>query len=185
MANNETVNPLNVELCAVLERALNFIHSGNMKVITPTTMNKLWIGQSLIQDGLPCLNPHLIRFVGSSSWEVLGEQWPWSPISGMPMSSAQCVVEHNYGVLVSNVSYSNNILVLWSAATISVPPFIYVRSADYIDTSLNVSILSIQSANRTCMNGGMGSGNIRDIMDSDHLHLLTNNFSRDILLIWP
>jgi len=98
------VNPLNVELCAVLERALNYMHTGNTKVIATSIMKPLWIGEALIQDGLPCLNPNIIRFFGSSSWEVSAEKWPSHRLNGIPNSAAKAVIEYNYGDTIYNVS---------------------------------------------------------------------------------
>jgi hypothetical protein len=104
MINDQPLNPLNVELCAILERALNFMHMGNLKVLVNKVMSPLWIGDALVQDGLPCLNPNVIRFYGSSSWEVLGQHWPWDPLSGVPMSAAFRVMVFNFGANIANVS---------------------------------------------------------------------------------
>jgi hypothetical protein len=40
--------PTFVELCVSLERALNFMHTGNAAVITTTLMNPLWIGLAIV-----------------------------------------------------------------------------------------------------------------------------------------
>jgi len=105
MINDQPLNPLNVELCAILERALNFMHTGNLKVLVNKVMSPLWIGDALVQDGLPCLNPNVIRFYGSSSWQVLGQHWPWDPLSGVPMSAAFRVMVFNFGANITNVSH--------------------------------------------------------------------------------
>ena len=103
MVNGRQVNPLNVELCAILERALNYLHSGNTKVIATSIMNPLWIGKALIEDGLPSLNPNVVRF-SATSWEVNGEHWPTHRATGTPLSAAKCVILFNYGANVYNVS---------------------------------------------------------------------------------
>lgn len=97
------VNPLNVELCAILERALNFMHSGNTKVIATSIMNRLWIGEALIQDGIPCLNPAMVRFF-ADQWELVAERIPYNSATGIPSSAARTVIIHNYGDIVFNVS---------------------------------------------------------------------------------
>jgi hypothetical protein len=103
MLQNEPVNPLNVELCAVLERALNFMHSGNIKVIAPTIMNPMWIGKALIQDGMPCLNPSIVRFF-SDSWEICMKDMINHTFARNPSSAAKCVILYNYGPCVFQVS---------------------------------------------------------------------------------
>jgi len=99
----EMVNPLNVELCAMLERALNYMHTGNTKVIATTVMNPLWIGKALIQDGLPCVDPGILR-VFASSWELCAEHYPYHRSTGIPTSAAGCVIRYNYGDTVFQVS---------------------------------------------------------------------------------
>jgi hypothetical protein len=103
MKRGAMVNPLNVELCAVLERALNFLHSGNTKVIATSTMKPLWIGEALIQDGLPCLNPMIVRFSGSS-WQLSADKMPSHRESCIPYSSARRVIVFNYDPTIFNVS---------------------------------------------------------------------------------
>ena len=103
MNKGRPVNPLNVELCAVLERALNYMHSGNTKVIATSVMNPLWIGKALLEDGLPCLNPKMVRF-HATTWEVRGEYWPYDRSTGIPKSAAKCVFDTNYSGAIYNVS---------------------------------------------------------------------------------
>lgn len=45
------INPFAVELCAVLERALNYAHTGHARVIATGLMNPLFVGMSLIDHG--------------------------------------------------------------------------------------------------------------------------------------
>jgi hypothetical protein len=103
MLEGKPVNPLNVELCAVLERALNFMHSGNIKVIVPTIMNPMWISKALIQDGMPCLNPSIVRFY-SDSWELCMKEIKYHMFARNPSSAAKCVILYNYGPCVYQVS---------------------------------------------------------------------------------
>jgi len=103
MAKGEMINPFNVELCAVLERALNYIHSGNTKVIAMSIMNPMWIGRALIKDGLPSLNETMVKFF-SSSWQVQGECLPYNISNGTPNSAAAAVILFNYDRTVYNVS---------------------------------------------------------------------------------
>ncbi len=99
------VNPVNVELCAILERALNYMHSGNTKVIATSIMNPMWIGRALLHDGLPCLNDVMVKFI-PSSWEVLSEHLPYNKATGTPLSAARSVIIYNYDEIVYGVSIS-------------------------------------------------------------------------------
>jgi hypothetical protein len=103
MTKGEMINPFNVELCAVLERALNYIHSGNTKVIATSIMNPMWIGRALIQDGLPSLNETFVKLF-SASWQVQGACLPCDNRNGTPKSAAAAVILFNYDRDVYNVS---------------------------------------------------------------------------------
>jgi hypothetical protein len=119
LVNHGVVNPLNVELCAILERALNYMHSGNTKVIATSIMNPMFIGRALIKDGLPCLNDMMVKFF-PSSWEVSGEHMPYDQTTGIPKSAASSVVRYNYNVVVYGVSRQSLYLR---------PPFVRCRLA--------------------------------------------------------
>jgi len=83
-------------LFSVFEQALNYMHSRNTKVITTLIMKPLWIGKALIQDGLPCLNPNIIHFFSSSSWEVSAEKWPSHRVNGIPNSKGFTLPPYSY-----------------------------------------------------------------------------------------
>ncbi|KIL55667.1 hypothetical protein M378DRAFT_17747 [Amanita muscaria Koide BX008] len=92
---NEKPCPTLVELCSALERALNFMHTGNVAVIATSAMNPLWIGLSIIHDGHPCLNPSIVPSVmGSTFVNVL--QWPLNE-NRMPKSASRCAQIRTYG----------------------------------------------------------------------------------------
>lgn len=48
---NQAKHTLIIELCAAIERGLNFMHTGNAAVIASSVMTPLWIGRALIEDG--------------------------------------------------------------------------------------------------------------------------------------
>lgn len=64
-----TIQPGPIEVCASVERALNYMITGHAKVIATGLMNPMWIGHSVMQDGLPCFNPRLVKF-----WKDLSKQ---------------------------------------------------------------------------------------------------------------
>jgi hypothetical protein len=87
--------PTMVELCSTLERALNFMHTGNVSVIATSAMNPLWIGLSLIHDGLPCINPTIVPTITSTVF-VVPSQWPHNN-KGQPTSASRGAQIRTYG----------------------------------------------------------------------------------------
>ena len=94
-------DPTIVELCSCLERALNFMHTGNVSVIATSAMNPLWIGLSLIHDGHPCLNPSIASSIGAVC--VHANQWPRNN-KGQPTSASKGSQLRTYGQGHFNVS---------------------------------------------------------------------------------
>jgi hypothetical protein len=94
--------PTLVELCACVERALNYMHTGNAAVISTTLMNPLWIGMSIVQDGLPCLN-HTIIPAQSRTCMVIDYKWPHND-KLQPKSASRVSQIRNYGEGHFNVS---------------------------------------------------------------------------------
>lgn len=103
MAKGGMINPLNIKLCAVLERALNYIHSRNTKVIATSIINPMWIGHALIKDGLPLLNKTMVKFF-PSSWQVQGECLLYDIRNRTPKSAATAAILFNYDHTAYSVS---------------------------------------------------------------------------------
>jgi hypothetical protein len=82
-------NTLHVEVCSVAERALNYMHTGNTAVIATSVMNDLWIGTSIVTDGLPCFNPDIVKIVQNSQTSKLivdPKKWPYDHVKHQPKS---------------------------------------------------------------------------------------------------
>ena len=77
-----------VELCAVVERALNFMHTGNAAVLLTRLMNPLWTSQGLLTDGWPSFNPNLVRFSDGQQAKLRIKQWPFDKKTRKPISAA-------------------------------------------------------------------------------------------------
>jgi hypothetical protein len=77
-----------VELCSVVERALNFMHTGNTAVLLTRLMSPLWTSQGLLKDGWPCFNRELVRFGDGTqvAWKIT--QWPFDKRKHRPISTA-------------------------------------------------------------------------------------------------
>jgi hypothetical protein len=104
-ASPEDSNPSLVEITAVVERALNYMHTGNAKVISTSTMNPLWIGFSIIYDGLPCFNGTIVNTRNPGHGIVNLSQWPFDERIQRPKSASKSGLLHYYGPDVFNVSF--------------------------------------------------------------------------------
>ena len=93
-----------VELCSTLERALNYMHTGNTAVIATTVMNPLWIGRSVVKDGMPCLNPDILQVVNGKHICIDAKDWPCHDLSKQPHSSSRRSQVLTYGESHYNVS---------------------------------------------------------------------------------
>lgn len=78
-----------VEFCSVLERALNFMHTGNMAVIATTVMTPMWIGRAIVKDGFPCINPMIVQIINSKHVQIDALQWPQDRNRRRPHSSSR------------------------------------------------------------------------------------------------
>ena len=78
-----------VELCSVVERALNYMHTGNAAVIATTVMNPLWIGRAVVKDGFPCLNSNVVDVINNKQVYPKANQWPFNDLLRRPHSSSR------------------------------------------------------------------------------------------------
>lgn len=78
----------NIELCSIVERALNFMHTGNTSVLLPRLMGPLWTSLALLKDGWPSFNPRLVQFKDKNSINLLIKRWPFDEKKRVPVSSA-------------------------------------------------------------------------------------------------
>lgn len=101
---NERPKVILVELASIMERALNYMHTGNAKVIATSVMNPLWIGRSVIKDGIPCLNKHMIIIRPVDTIIVKADQWPFDEMRQVAKSASQRAQQLTYGDSHFNVS---------------------------------------------------------------------------------
>ncbi len=97
-------DPCLVELCSVAERALNYMHTGNAAVISTTVMNPLWIGNAVVQDGLPCLNRNIVSLHANSQVSVIKQHWPYHQARQQPKTSSSAAQIFAYDLSHFNVS---------------------------------------------------------------------------------
>lgn len=92
-----------VDFASVLERALNFMHTGNTAVISTTVMNPLWIGRAILKDGFPCLNPEKVQIINHKRVIIHPLQWPLNASLNTPHSSSRRAQVLTYGESHYNV----------------------------------------------------------------------------------
>lgn len=93
------VDPFELETVSMLERALNYAHTGSARVLTRSLMDRAWLSLSVVNDGLPCISSSFIR-AGSLSSGLIAircENWPVHPITLVPLTASQRSQELTYG----------------------------------------------------------------------------------------
>jgi hypothetical protein len=101
------VDPFDLEMMAMLERALNYAYTGSAKVLTRTLMpDRAWLSLSVINNGLPCILNTFIPAGSLSSGlvSIRREKWPLHPITHMPLTASQRSQEVTYGKVHYSVS---------------------------------------------------------------------------------
>ena len=89
-----------VELTAALERPLNYAHTGSTKVLTRALMDPLWLGPSLIHDGLPTLSSIVCRpgiHWGHFEGHIQYSNWPVTGNPQHPHMASRRSFAFNYG----------------------------------------------------------------------------------------
>lgn len=119
-ANSPPVDPYVVEVASILERGLNFMHTGSARVIHTTTMgaNALFPGASLIQHGTMFFS-NTVTF--SDGVDVKGVNWP-GQATGVPKSSASRSAQYAYGGPLEQVSVLCNALPAARTCPVEKPP---------------------------------------------------------------
>ncbi|KAG6370252.1 hypothetical protein JVT61DRAFT_12196 [Boletus reticuloceps] len=93
------VDPCILETMAMLERTLNYGHTGNTRVLTKTLMNQMWLGLSVVQDGLPCIADWFISSAAMSAGMITiqKDRWPVHARTRLPLTASQRCQELTYG----------------------------------------------------------------------------------------
>ncbi|KAF8441791.1 hypothetical protein L210DRAFT_3645009 [Boletus edulis BED1] len=93
------VDPFELETISMLERSLNYAHTGSGRVLTKTLMDRAWLSLSVVNDGLPCLANSFIQAVSLTTGIVTirREKWPVHPVTQIPLTASQRSQEITYG----------------------------------------------------------------------------------------
>ena len=111
LAEGKHVSPYMVEFISVLERTLNYAHTGNTGCIATTLMNPLWVGMSLIEHGSPTFRD-IVDLGTSGDGGRVGvpeNLWPRHSITKMPLTASKRSQILTYGAIHWEVSYSASI----------------------------------------------------------------------------
>lgn len=91
-------SPQMIEICAMLERALAFAHTGNAKVLSSSLMRPFWLIRSLVQQGFPTM-AQTVRLVTTTTIpvSVSPSDWPIVARSNLPAIASKRSQVVTYG----------------------------------------------------------------------------------------
>ncbi|KAI6010564.1 hypothetical protein EDC04DRAFT_2610141 [Pisolithus marmoratus] len=65
------MDPCMIEFVSMLERTLNYAHTGNAAVLCKKLMDRAWLSLGLIQDGFPCLSDTFLAHGSLQSGQII------------------------------------------------------------------------------------------------------------------
>jgi hypothetical protein len=92
-------SPYIIEFTAALERTLAFAYAGNARVLSRGLMQPMWLSQSLIDVGSPCIAAMYLCEAAPSkrSIQILTHLWPCDRKSQYPQQASKASQIFNYG----------------------------------------------------------------------------------------
>ncbi|KAF8833578.1 hypothetical protein BDN67DRAFT_985937, partial [Paxillus ammoniavirescens] len=94
------IDPSLIEVISMLERTLNFSHTGNAQVMSRHLMDRAWLSLGIINDGLPCLSDAFVvhaSLLANSPVILRTHGWPVSVATRRPLTSSRRGQEMSYG----------------------------------------------------------------------------------------
>ncbi|KAI5995892.1 hypothetical protein EDD15DRAFT_2195367 [Pisolithus albus] len=93
------MDPCTIEFVSMLERTLNYAHTGNAAVLCKRLMDRTWLSLGLIHDGFPCLSNAFIAHGSLTNGQltVRADGWPTDPSTHRPLTSSRRCQELTYG----------------------------------------------------------------------------------------
>jgi hypothetical protein len=87
-----------IEITSVIERTINFAHTGSTRVIATTLMNPLWVGLSLIDHGTPTFRDLLEMGETAADLPYISDRlWPRHPTTKLPFFASKRAQILTYG----------------------------------------------------------------------------------------
>jgi hypothetical protein len=100
-----TPSPYVVEFASVLERTLCFGLTGNGRVIIRAAMGPLYLSRSLVEYGMPTINPDIYRRATAQAPLLIYEsKWPTIGSTGMPAVASKASQNMHFGSAAFQVS---------------------------------------------------------------------------------
>ncbi|KAF8545690.1 hypothetical protein OG21DRAFT_1528317, partial [Imleria badia] len=102
-----------VEVMSMLERTLNYAHTGSARVLCRKLMLPSFLSLRIIHDGMPSLNKRLLSYPGitSNKVEIDTTWWPRHPSTRHPLMGSKRVQELTYGLAHSQKSEARFVIV--------------------------------------------------------------------------
>jgi hypothetical protein len=110
----QPISPYLVEFASSLERAYNFGHTGNSRVLSRNLMDQLWLSLGIANDGFPCLKTALELLtqdpLPDDTIDILEGCWPVSSLGlgQKPMTASERAQTLTYGEHHWKVSNNNS-----------------------------------------------------------------------------
>lgn len=109
----------NIKFMSILERSLNYVHTGSGKVISHKLMLPTFLFFGILHDRFPYVNKHFILFtllLNQKQIIITSEHWPYSPmrypligslqVQESTYDKAHAQVQTPFFMLCDNLSYS-------------------------------------------------------------------------------
>lgn len=96
--NSPPPSPYIIETVAMLERTLNYGHTGSTRVLARSLMDSTWLSIGCIHDGFPALSTEFINHALLQQEKIRPSQlsWPMHATQG-PLTTTKRALELTYG----------------------------------------------------------------------------------------
>ncbi|KAG2030241.1 hypothetical protein BDR03DRAFT_1017336 [Suillus americanus] len=98
LVDGAVIDPCVIEFTSMIERALNFSHTGNARVLSRRLMDRAWISLSIIHDGLPSISDTFVAYGSLKTGKLVirQESWPVDQETWRPLTSSRRTQELTY-----------------------------------------------------------------------------------------
>ncbi|KAG1721838.1 hypothetical protein EDB19DRAFT_1917044 [Suillus lakei] len=99
LVEGAVIDPCLIEFTSMVERALNFSHTGNARVLCRRLMDRAWISLGIIHDGLPSISDTFVAngSLTTGNLVIRQESWPVDQDTRRPLTSSRRTQELTYG----------------------------------------------------------------------------------------
>lgn len=98
LVDGAVIDPCIIEFTSMVERALNFSHTGNARVLCRRLMDRAWISLGIIHDGLPSISDAFVAYgsLNTGKLVIRQELWPVDQDTRRPLTSSRRTQELTY-----------------------------------------------------------------------------------------